>query len=953
MNQETRRRGFLASSEGVKQLKQAKTNKGYTYQQIAEKAHVGIDSVKRLFKPDWGVNVGEETIEAISNVLDLDPADIVEGWYPPSDSLEVENSSLETTIKQLRRRFDEMLQKQKQLTTNGLMAKNGITFYLDEVFTPLSLIPENQPIPKEYNTSGKEDSILYKVTKKEADEIELDDFLQKVIGEDQTLKTQGKRLVIAGEAGSGKTTILIYIWDWLLKRTEYLPIYISLAEMGKKRLDQYLIENWIKEVAQVIESPSPQWSAALQKILKSGKVYLLLDGVDEMATPNGLHTILDQLRRWADNLPVIITCRLNSYNPNGIDSLDVYYTGNFELEKQIKPFINKWFSKNLKLGKELIEELDQLRPKIQDSIKNPLRLALLCYSWQVNQGKLPDTTAKLYDWFVEAFYIWKREHFSISLKQRQKLDEFLGRLAIRAIDVNESRFRLRQNFILKFLKEESLDPDLFDLALKLGWLNKVGEAVENPTESVYGFFHPTFQEYFAAKIINDWQFFLKHDNKNPILEEDFYRAFQPQWKQVILFWFGREDINKQSKEDFINALVEFEDCCDDYYFYWQKGIDIVYDSFHEFCQCSLNEIIHFDEYGYTLRIDEVLPFHKQIYSFFTSIWFVLDYFSWQYQPKETYYQPYLNQHQNELKPIVDDIDKINDINNLMETISDAPSGIIRWIAVRRLANISVANSDVITNLISCLYNQQNEHIYRAIAFILTEVDPENIKVVNCLINLLINNQNRETRQVATLSLISIMRKDSDLITIVIAKILKVMEQNNQLDDCCQAILWHCAQNMTYPEFYYAWHSNNSTIQNLENQITDISTQLQPTTKTYPIFINASPLKDETETQAIAQEIYNQIHQTVYPNDDNIPEVNNAPQLKRLIPKIKSHLHTQHLALIFQKSDPHPETITFCHKLTNTLHIAWLTDLPLDPPLRGFPPNQPNLKSALETWLKEI
>jgi len=167
-------------------------------------------------------------------------------------------------------------------------------------------------------------------------------------------------------------------------------------------------------------------------------------------------------------------------------------------------------------------------------------------------------------------------------------------------------------------------------------------------------------------------------------------------------------------------------------------------------------------------------------------------------------------------------------------------------------------------------------------------------------------------------------------------------------------MWHCTQNMTYPDLYHAWHSKNSTIQNLENQITDISKQLQPTTtKTYPIFINNSPLKNETDTQAIAQEIYNQIHQTIDPNDENIPEIKNAPQLKRLIPKIKNYLHTQYLTLILHKSDPHPETVAFCHKLTKTLHIAWLTDLPLEPPLRGFPANQPNLKSALETWLNEI
>ncbi|EKD07532.1 MAG: histidine kinase [Limnospira sp. PMC 1291.21] len=34
-------------------------------------------------------------------------------------------------------------------------------------------------------------------------------------------------------------------------------------------------------------------------------------------------------------------------------------------------------------------------------------------------------------------------------------------------------------------------------------------------------------------------------------------------------------------------------------------------------------------------------------------------------------------------------------------------------------------------------------------------------------------------------------------------------------------------------------------------------------------------------------------------------------------------------------------------------IAFLTSEPLEAPLKGFPPNQPNLISAIETWLGEI
>jgi hypothetical protein len=36
----------------------------------------------------------------------------------------------------------------------------------------------------------------------------------------------------------------------------------------------------------------------------------------------------------------------------------------------------------------------------------------------------------------------------------------------------------------------------------------------------------------------------------------------------------------------------------------------------------------------------------------------------------------------------------------------------------------------------------------------------------------------------------------------------------------------------------------------------------------------------------------------FPDETNIPEINNAPQLKRLIPNIKQQIETKNLALIF-------------------------------------------------------
>lgn len=161
--------------------------------------------------------------------------------------------------------------------------------------------------------------------------------------------------------------------------------------------------------------------------------------------------------------------------------------------------------------------------------------------------------------------------------------------------------------------------------------------------------------------------------------------------------------------------------------------------------------------------------------------------------------------------------------------------------------------------------------------------------------------------------------------------------------------------MTYPEFYRAWHGNTPTIQNLENQFTDthsLLTQLQPTNKTYPLPLNLKTLQNETDIIEISQEICNQTYLTAFTAPEEIPTVNNAPQLKSKIPQIKKHLKTENLALIINNCEPNDTIINFCNKLTDVLHIAFITEQPLNPPLRGFPQQQ-NLLNTIQNWINEI
>jgi hypothetical protein len=165
----------------------------------------------------------------------------------------------------------------------------------------------------------------------------------------------------------------------------------------------------------------------------------------------------------------------------------------------------------LQRGEELVKKLQEPgKERIRELVRNPLRLSLLCqtsYLLPVDEP-LPETKAALYERFTRYFYEWKQEQHPTTRTERRQLNQALGELAKAGIN-SKVRFRLGEDFACDVMGEP-----LFDLACRLGWLNLVDREA-NTDEAVYAFFHPTFQEYFAACAIYDWRYFLNHNNENP------------------------------------------------------------------------------------------------------------------------------------------------------------------------------------------------------------------------------------------------------------------------------------------------------------------------------------------------------------------------------------------------------------------------------------------------------
>jgi GTPase SAR1 family protein len=423
-------------------------------------------------------------------------------------------------------------------------------------------------------------SQLYQETElTETKRFEHDEFLAEVVGK---RTANSKHIAIIGEPGAGKTTLLTKIGQWLLNSVSQsepvVVVWISLASLESQDLSDYLYGNWLKN-AHPAKHPPDSWANELANLIINKRVWLLLDGLDETSRSDAPSWLNRQLSGcWGQNLRVAVTCRLNQWDGASnslVNSFEVYRTLDYEYrtatgEDRVLEFLTKWFG-NADTAKQIRTSLDALgKERIKDLVKNPLRLTLFCESWKENQA-LPETQADLYKRFVTYLYDWNKAEVNLRLK----LNPALGKLATTGLNRQPNRdgavrrFRFTEPEIAKLWQD--LPATLLPAAKKLGWLNVVGmEAGDN----IYAFFHPTFQEYFAACSIDDWDYFLPKEHGNHPMpspckdeREPTYRVFEKEWQQPILLWIGREDVGDKFKEEFIDKLTNFGEQEGKFYYY--------------------------------------------------------------------------------------------------------------------------------------------------------------------------------------------------------------------------------------------------------------------------------------------------------------------------------------------------------------------------------------------------
>ncbi len=275
------------------------------------------------------------------------------------------------------------------------------------------LLPQVYELPKEHLRRMRDSNDI----EGDIEELDLEKY-RRVYGEQLIRsvldiindKPNYRYLVILGDPGAGKSSLLQYLaLNWAnspLNNVISLPIplLIELRTYMRNR-DNGDCHNFLEFFHQSSGAISHLNQHQLQEQLKTGKVLVMFDGLDEVFDPGKREDVITDIHRFTNEYPnvqVIVTSRVIGYKPQRLRDAEFHHFMLQDLdEKQIEDFLYRWHELTFTDEADKLRKRERLQRAIDTSkaIKelagNPLLLTMMAI---LNRNQeLPRDRAELYN----------------------------------------------------------------------------------------------------------------------------------------------------------------------------------------------------------------------------------------------------------------------------------------------------------------------------------------------------------------------------------------------------------------------------------------------------------------------------------------------------------------------------------------------------------------------------
>lgn len=356
-----------------------------------------------------------------------------------------------------------------------------------------------------------------------------------IVSEPFDVFRQRSNVIILGEAGIGKSTVLRAYVQRILQRNRkaretVIPIFYRARQLEADA------DGLLGTLDRLIREEPGGQDLNLTDILNRNpeSVVLLVDGLDEIPTLARRHSLLAAIKSFSEEFPTVKVLLTSRYLDEGLGKLLVgssyaQWTLQWRGIKVIRTFVQKWFA-DRDSGQRFLGALREhgLLEKLPSS---PMVLTLLAILYESGRVDLPASIPELYRMFTDLLVgRWNLDRRGETFHEARDREFVLERFATELHERGETS-----------CSQAEFELSLSDWARELGqplsqdMLHELRDITGILVQSEDGrlqFAHLTFQEYFAAR-----GFPKVHPDEEPAsaLADRFS---QPWWANVVYFYAG-------------------------------------------------------------------------------------------------------------------------------------------------------------------------------------------------------------------------------------------------------------------------------------------------------------------------------------------------------------------------------------------------------------------------------